>query len=285
MDNIVIERIITDIDKVIPVVRINEKAKVKEQLSYMPPVYDDTNLNDVNIYSQKTDEFMDKLSDTARRNEDEFNKELKACKQKAVKIVLNNMLNEYIYYSNGGFTERELCETGLYDQGERLCEDLVVSEMEGISFRRADVFSTSQDIITQYSALYEFDYKKTFSNDVILLNSISGRMKPGYKKTKTLNKDFNKTYKILTKKKYDSLLILTPHVMEYLISFNQKHNGNIELSFINYKLYIKINGQNLFATTQRIYILEEKRILESIKEIEGIREIVSFLKSIAFVGL
>jgi hypothetical protein len=94
---------------------------------------------------------------------------------------------------------------------------------------------------------------------------------------------FNKTFKILAKSKHDSLLILTPHVMEYLINLNNKYDGKIELSFINHKMYILIMDQNLFSKADSIYYLEEDEIVEFALELDNIKELISFLKNISFV--
>ncbi len=284
MDNVKIENIITEIANIFPVRRIADIPEASAQASYLPPVYDDPSKFQNSPIDDLADEFRKEIFEISDANKISPVEIIKGYEESIIRIILDEALGNYTYYPKGGFTNKELELSKLFTSVDRDYQDLVLSTVAGINFRRSDVYVSTETGIKDPSGLYEFDFNKSFSDNVILYKSIAGRSISGFIKTKSLNKQFNKTFKIITKTKYDSLLILTPHVMEYLIELDKKYDGKIELSFINHKLYIRVIGENLFANTERNLYLKEEKIIEFIEELESVQKLISFLKNINFVS-
>lgn len=278
MDDKRFRTIVEKISEYIPVTNNEEKNEI-ENPSYMPKFSSD--------YDDISTDFKKEMSDLLQKKEEEHIQFLTTRNRYVdasfiTRIILDEVFQEYAYYQYGGFTKRELRESKLFTNAdlEHRIEDLIVTHYDDVKLRRAEVFKINNLSLIpgkKNSAIYEFQFAKTFQNDVLLIKSSLGRGNK-MKKNKTLNKAFNKAFKILSFTKYDSLLVLTPHVMEYLITLDTKYDGKIEFSFTNNKLYIRINNQNYFEDQSRIHFVEEHKIKSLLEELDDIMYLVKFLR-------
>ncbi|NLA87235.1 MAG: DUF3137 domain-containing protein [Clostridiales bacterium] len=77
----------------------------------------------------------------------------------------------------------------------------------------------------------------------------------GYERSQTdvetENINFSKKFQILTGDPHTAFYILTPHFMEYILSLDQRANGQTYMSFVGERVYIAVNtGRDSFKASR-----------------------------------
>ena len=211
-----------------------------------------------------------------------------SAKEEIIRRILSDLLPESKYYLKGGITRKEAEQSRFYDTEMELeFEDLILGKLSGFNFRLCDVINIkyyNNTKIEYYTSLFEFDFNRTFSNDVVIVKKYKRFKYKGYLKLKTLNKDFNKIYDVYALKKYDSLLILTPHVMEHLLKIKNSFDLDVEMSFINSKMFLVFYGLDIFEIKSYYTgIINQDDILHFKKQLKEIEKLITILNEKAFI--
>lgn len=281
-NNEIIKRIIKQIENDKRIYKIKEYVNKPVELKSVRGI--DENMQEMEVLKSNimngNSSFSENILSTSNDDNDGPPRTYPA-KRLIVKLILDNFLEDYLYFDKGGFSKMELLDSKLFTSSNtNNCEDLIISTIEGIPFRCSDVDAS---MFLGCSTLYEFDFGKTFQNDVVLKKSY--RNAPiGFHRYKTLNSTFNSMFNTYAFSKYDSLLVLTPHIMEYLISLNEKYSKKLEVSFVNKKLYIKFSGYNLFNMSKTTTSISEEKIKHFASQLEDLHILIKFLKEILLIN-
>jgi hypothetical protein len=117
------------------------------------------------------------------------------------------------------------------------------------------------------------DFNKNFITSLVILpdrvekrfgklwgSRIQSWNKKRGKLIKLENPEFEKYFVVYGEDQIESRYILSPDLMERIVSFRKKIKKNIYLSFVNNKVFIAISTQNLFAARIFLNLLQFKTI-------------------------
>ncbi|MCD8239442.1 MAG: DUF3137 domain-containing protein [Clostridiales bacterium] len=112
------------------------------------------------------------------------------------------------------------------------------------------------------------DFKKELSADLLLRqkkagDKVLGKVIKGKHIVETESEAFNKKFVIKTDDPHTAFYVLTPHMMEYIISMDEKAGGEVHMRFCGSKVHLAVNsGRDAFEVKGRdikdIEIIKEK---------------------------
>ncbi len=157
--------------------------------------------------------------------------------------LLNEKFDKYLHFPKGGFTEAEILDSKLYTQQTiKSGVNMFISQFDDRIIRHSLVleYKVQSDKATgkQVSSLYEITYKdlcpidfymKTLTDNNVTTENIVDV------KDVTLNAEYT-TYVIEDRDE----VTIPDHLMELMKIYAKDYKGNVEFSYINGKLYIKI---------------------------------------------
>jgi hypothetical protein len=173
--------------------------------------------------------------------------------------VLTNLLSEMVenghYDPDKGLSQGEVYSTEFIKKADRFhTEDYLSGSIEGVHFISSDVKLeerhveyTKDGTRTYYETyflgrVFIFDFNKPFNGYIQVLETSRPTVRRGYKKIKLESVDFNKKFRTYSTDEHNAFYVLTPHLMEALMSFEKKNKGYVGFSFIDNKLHIGINN-------------------------------------------
>ncbi len=205
-------------------------------------------------------------------------KKIKAISNKFKSIYVVEELVKIIpgskYYYDRGFTENEVISSKLLKNQDRYhSEDLIEGDFEDVHFRCADVKQQdvrsngkSTTVVTVFQGrVYEFDFPKKFTYNLLLIQPFQFRPFENYNKIKMESIDFNSHLKVYAKDDHEAFYILTPQFMEKLVILDQLYENKITFSFIDRKLFIAVDTRIDYFDIKPFHSVDQ-RLVNSYKE-------------------
>lgn len=204
----------------------------------------------------------------------------------------------FSYKMGALFQEKEVRQSEIFDGFDRFrADDLVCANVDGVDFMFCDI-RLEKDIGTgipfifknNYATFFEgpffvANFNKKICSDVFVFSNTT--LPPSKLRHKLLggreipidNADFNQNFTIYANDAMTAMYVLTPALMEKILSLKQLVKSNISLSFKQNKIYIAIaRGTDSFEPSLDQPILNA-RIAKDIKaDLDAMLQIVKILK-------
>ena len=204
----------------------------------------------------------------------------------------------FSYKMGALFQEKEVRQSEIFDGFDRFrADDLVYANVDGVDFMFCDI-RLEKDIGTgipfifknNYATFFEgpffvANFNKKICSDVFVFSNTT--LPPSELRHKLLggreipidNADFNQNFTIYANDAMTVMYVLTPMLMEKILSLKQLVKSNISLSFKQNKIYIAIaRGADSFEPSLDQPILNA-RIAKDIKaDLDAMLQIVKILK-------
>ncbi|MFC2527830.1 MAG: DUF3137 domain-containing protein [Campylobacter sp.] len=204
----------------------------------------------------------------------------------------------FLYKMGALFQEKEVRASEIFDGFDRFrADDLVCANVDGVDFMFCDI-RLEKDIGTgipfifknNYSTFFEglffvANFNKKIHSDVFVFSNTT--LPPSELRHKLLggrkipidNADFNQNFTIYANDAMTVMYVLTPMLMEKILSLKQLVKSNISLSFKQNKIYIAIaRGADSFEPSLDQPILNA-RIAKDIKaDLDAMLQIVKILR-------
>ena len=204
----------------------------------------------------------------------------------------------FSYKMGALFQEKEVRQSEIFDGFDRFrADDLVCANVDGVDFMFCDI-RLEKDIGTgipfifknNYATFFEgpffvANFNKKICSDIFVLSNTT--LPPSELRHKLLggreipidNADFNQNFTIYANDAMTVMYVLTPMLMEKILSLKQLVKSNISLSFKQNKIYIAIaRGADSFEPSLDQPILNA-RIAKDIKaDLDAMLQIVKILK-------
>ena len=204
----------------------------------------------------------------------------------------------FSYKMGALFQEKEVRQSEIFDGFDRFrADDLVCANVDGVDFMFCDI-RLEKDIGTgipfifknNYATFFEgpffvANFNKKICSDVFVFSNTT--LPPSELQHKLLggreipidNADFNQNFTIYANDAMTVMYVLTPMLMEKILSLKQLVKSNISLSFKQNKIYIAIaRGADSFEPSLDQPILNA-RIAKDIKaDLDAMLQIVKILK-------
>ena len=204
----------------------------------------------------------------------------------------------FSYKMGALFQEKEVRQSEIFDGFDRFCaDDLVCANVDGVDFMFCDI-RLEKDIGTGIPFIFKNNYATSFEgpffvanfnkkirSDVFVFSNTT--LPPSELRHKLLggreipidNADFNQNFTIYANDAMTVMYVLTPALMEKILSLKQLVKSNISLSFKQNKIYIAIaRGADSFEPSLDQPILNA-RIAKDIKaDLDAMLQIIKILK-------
>ena len=204
----------------------------------------------------------------------------------------------FSYKMGALFQEKEVRQSEIFDGFDRFrADDLVCANVDGVDFMFCDIrleknIGTGIPFIfkNNYATFFEgpffvANFNKKICSDIFVLSNTT--LPPSELRHKLLggreipidNADFNQNFTIYANDAMTVMYVLTPALMEKILSLKQLVKSNISLSFKQNKIYIAIaRGADSFEPSLDQPILNA-RIAKDIKaDLDAMLQIVKILK-------
>ncbi len=220
-----------------------------------------------------------------------FGKLSKRFKNEVLRDVISGFVENGIFDPDRGLDMNTVYNTEFLKRADRShTEDYLSGKIDGVEFISSDVKleerhveHTKNGTRTYYVAyflgrIFEFDFNKSFEGYLQVLEGAKPQSRRKFQKVKLESVVFNKKFKTYSTNDHTAFYVLTPHLMEALLSFEQNNKGKIYFSFIGSKLYVGINNFKDTFELKMFKVLDESSFEEFKKELFVIKEVVTELK-------
>ena len=220
-----------------------------------------------------------------------FGKLSKRFKNEVLRDVISGFVEDGTFDPDRGLDMNTVYNTEFLKRADRYhTEDYLSGKIDGVEFISSDVKleerhveHTKNGTRTYYVAyflgrIFEFDFNKSFEGYLQVLEGAKPQSRRKFKKVKLESVVFNKKFKTYSTNDHTAFYVLTPHLMEALLSFEQNNKGKIYFSFIGSKLYLGINNFKDTFELKMFKVLDESSFEEFKKELYVIKEVVTELK-------
>jgi len=220
-----------------------------------------------------------------------FSKLSKKFKNEVLREVISGFVEDGVFDPDRGLDMNTVYNTEFLKRADRShTEDYLSGKIDGVEFISSDVKleerhveHTKNGTRTYYVAyflgrIFEFDFNKSFEGYLQVLEGARPQSKRKFDKVKLESVVFNKKFKTYATNDHTAFYVLTPHLMEALLSFEENNKGKIYFSFIGSKLYLGINNFKDTFELKMFKVLDESSFEEFKKELYVIKEVVTELK-------
>jgi len=209
--------------------------------------------------------------------------------------VLNGLIATFVdngkFDPNYGLSQGQVYASEFLKRADRFhSEDFLSGSMDGVEFISSDVkleerhvrqTKNGQEVYYEtyfLGRLFKFEFNKAFDGYLQVLEGNRPTVNRKYTKVKLESIQFNKKFKTYATNDNTAFYVLTPHLMEALLSFEENNKGKIYFSFIGSKLYLGINNFKDTFELKMFKVLDESSFEEFKRELYVIKEVVTELK-------
>lgn len=212
-------------------------------------------------------------------------------KSHIVSATLNEIFTDMQFSPKNGISCGTIDATGMMNTGDRFSSnDLITGKYNGVDFCQSDVHieveSTDSDGNTTYSTLFQgrwmiFEFNKTFHCDMQVVAPFFGaakrkgglfsRKENKMPRVKFENETFNKAFHVYAHDQQEAFYIMTPHMMEAILTLKQKCKSPIMLLFVGGSLHVAVNNhkdafephlfRKIVPEKEKEYILSDIRVI------------------------
>lgn len=208
-----------------------------------------------------------------------------------LKGMIEKTFQEGKYYPNNGIEANRVYATNMIKKADRFhSEDLIKGSIEGVGFETCDLKLEERHVrhtkngtqvyyVTFFlGRFFEFEFPKEFKSQVIVTEGSLFTFFSKLKKIELESVDFNKKFKTYTTNEHDAFYILTPHLMESILTLERTNPGTVSLSFVGKKLNIAINNNRNTFELSLFKKVDESTVRQLERDLLVIKEIVMELK-------
>lgn len=212
-------------------------------------------------------------------------------KKEVLTDVISGFVEDGVFEPNMGLDMNTVYNTEFLQRADRShTEDYLSGKIDGVEFISSDVRLEERHVehtkngtrtyyVTYFlGRIFEFEFNKSFEGYLQVLEGARPQSRRKFNKVKLESVVFNKKFKTYATNDHTAFYVLTPHLMEALLSFEQNNKGKIYFSFIDSKLYLGINNFKDTFELKMFKELNESSFEEFKKELFVIKEVVSELK-------
>ena len=188
-------------------------------------------------------------------------------KKLVVYSTLSKTFTNVRYEPNSGIDRDYLASLDMIDMGDIYeSEDYVSGNYKNVAFFLSDINIEEEETKTDskgneetyYETLFKgqwmvFDFNKSFKSNIQLAEKVfwggtDRKLFPEkkYKKIKLESSEFNKKFAIFAENEHEAFYVLTPRMMENILSLADKCEAPLFLCFINNQLHIGLNNYRNF---------------------------------------
>ena len=207
---------------------------------------------------------------------------------------IKQVIPDAVYQPEYGFPRELISQTGLMMMGNIYkSEDYIRGTYNNVAFERSDILiqeetqdSEGHTSTTTYlrGRWMIFESNKNFEADLQIIQSGFGyaRKRTGIftKKTerrhafKTEDAQFNKMFKCLCQNEVEAFYLLTPGVMQGLMTLASQSDGKIMVGFVDNQLHVAINSRKDHLEPPIYHSPNDSDIMEIQKEIDAVTSFV-----------
>lgn len=214
-----------------------------------------------------------------------------------------DFLDDLQFETDAGISEYEVMDLGVLHGDRFRSNDLITAKYKGVFFRQSDVYigdvERDSDGDTHEYTVFQgrwmiFEFNKDFNWDMQVVtknftsaNRLGGILSFGKKKTQKIELEdeaFNKAFRVFAQDEHEAFYILTPHIMEALLSLKTQLKSPIMLVFKGGMLHVAVNnGKDAFEGKifGKFDINEDKaRLLNDLKLITDFVDLLSLERDI-----
>ena len=218
----------------------------------------------------------------------------KAYKQTFVKTSLEKVYTDLEYEPDLGISRDVIADTGMMNMGDRYySDDYVKGKYKNITVEQADVHieeeSTDSDGDTTYYTIFRgkwmiFEFNKNFKADIQVREKGFTNAKVGwlfakkedkFKKVQMEDQAFNKSFTVYAQNEHEAFYILTPQLMDKIMTLNEKVNGALLLCFVDNKLHVGLHNNKDDFEPKLSKEIKEDEVINSV--VEQIKEVTDFV--------
>ncbi|MCD7854492.1 MAG: DUF3137 domain-containing protein [Clostridiales bacterium] len=135
--------------------------------------------------------------------------------------------------------------------------EFIDEETEVRSNSKGETYVETRDVTVFKGMWVVCDFNKQLSADLLLREkrkgeNVVGKVIKGKNTVETESEAFNKKYVIRTADPHTAFYVLTPHMMEYILSMDEKAGGQTHMRFCGSKLHLAVNsGRDAFEIKGR----------------------------------
>lgn len=171
--------------------------------------------------------------------------------------------------------------------------DYVKAEYQGVGIEMSDVQlvtieetedkdgNTAETEYTRFRGMWLVcDFHKQFSADLLLQEQENIMGTPSRKGIRTDNDAFNKKFCIQSDSSHDVFYILTPHMMEYILSMDKAADGHTRMRFLKEgKIVLALDtGRDIFEVNQISNVSAESLQTQFVNEIRYVTNLIDELR-------
>ncbi len=220
-----------------------------------------------------------------------FSKISRTFKSEVLTQLVSSYVDHGVFNPNAGLSIGTVYSTEFVKRADRYhTEDFLSGEMDGVKFESSDVRleerhvqHTKNGTRTYYETyflgrIFVFDFNKSFDGYLQVLENGSPHSNRKYRKVKLESIQFNKKFRTYTTNEHSAFYVLTPHLMEALMGFEQNNKGKISFSFIDNLLYIGINNFKDTFELRMFREINEETFKEFERDLMVVKEVIHELR-------
>lgn len=220
-----------------------------------------------------------------------FNRMVSDFKHQFLKEKIGEWVENGVYEPNQGLTLDAVYRCEFMRHADRYhAEDYIRGSLDGVNFEMCDikleerrVEHTKNGTRTYYvpfftGQFYAVDFNKKFNGALQVLETEKPQSRRRFKKIKLESVAFNKTYKTYTTDDHTAFYLITPQMMERMMTIEKNHPGNIGFSFIDERMYVAIDNNRSLLEVQMFRPLNERAIEGFKHDFQLIQDVIHELK-------
>jgi hypothetical protein len=221
----------------------------------------------------------------------EFNKLSNRFKDEVLSDLVASFVDDGKFIPHQGLPISTVYATEFLKRADRFhTEDYLSGSIDGVRFESSDVKleerhveHTKNGTRTYYETyflgrVFVFDFNKSFDGYLQVLEKGRPTSRRKFSKVKLESIQFNKKFRTFTTNEHSAFYVLTPHLMEALMTFEQNNRGNISFSFIDNLLYIGINNFRDTFELRMFKTLDMNSFKEFERELNVVKDVIKELK-------
>lgn len=162
-------------------------------------------------------------------------------------------ISEQIFIKSGLFStppdryHSEDLISGQIDKTVFLCSEIVAEEKRVTHDNKGHTHTHWVDIF--HGFFFVADFQKDFQGQTLVFRNTWIKLRPGRQRVKLENSEFEKSFDVYSTDQVEARYLLTPRMMEQLLTLDRKFPGKITVSFYNSNVIIAIpDSRNHFET-------------------------------------
>lgn len=176
-------------------------------------------------------------------------------KKNIISVLLTSLCKDIQYLPESGISQATFSATGLFatTPDRYRSEDRIAGQLDKTTFHCAEIIAEEKRVTVNSKGcrsehwvdifrgfLFMADFHKNFNGQTIVFRNSWLKLHSGGRRVKLENPDFEKNFDVYSTDQVEARYILTPVMMEKLLTLDRKFPGKITVSFFNSQVIIAI---------------------------------------------